>query len=263
MALTIQQSKKIKTYLVEKIRQKLVSYDPETNSMPFHFRLLGKDRMALFSFIQSVNTMLGTSIFEQVGKMIAEPRAKRAVGQYKEFEGYISSEAVLKIDHIMRELRSASRKPNKEQETKEILMIANKGEMGKKLKKRIDLFVEMENNTEYYFEIKSAKPNINEFTGIKKQMLDLIAMRGSEKPDTKIKTIVAIPYNPYEPKPYERWTLQGLFDLKVEVLVGVEFWDLLGGDGTYEDLLKVFEQAGLELYYEIDKKMKNLKTRVN
>ena len=158
----------------------------------------------------------------------------------------------------MRGLRSASRKPNKEQETKEVLAVAHKGEMGKKLKKRVDLFVEMKDETEYYFEIKSAKPNINEFTGIKKQMLDWIAMRGSEKPKAKVKTIVAIPYNPYEPKPYERWTLQGLFDLKKEVLVGIEFWDLLGGKGTYEDLLKVFEEAGLELYNEIDKKMKGL-----
>ena len=261
MALTTQQSKQIKEYLVGKIRQKLATYDPETNSMPFHFRLLGKDRMALFSFIQSVNTILGTSIFEQVGKIIAEPRAKRAIGQYKEFEGHISSEAVLKIDSIMRELRSASRKPDKEKETKEVLAVAGKGEMGKKLKKRVDLFVEIKDEVEYYFEIKTAKPNINEFTGIKKQMLDWIAMRGSENPRAKVKTIVAIPYNPYEPKPYERWTLQGLFDLRQEVLVGSEFWDLLGGKGTYEDLLKVFEQAGLELYDEIEKKMKSLNNK--
>lgn len=258
MALITQQRKQIKEYLVEKIHQKLATYDPETNSMPFHFRLLGKDRMALFSFIQSVNTMLGTSIFEQVGKIIAEPRANRAIGQYKEFEGYISSGAVLKIDNIMRELRSVSRKPDKEKETKEVLAVANIGEIGKKLKKRVDLFVEMKDGTEYYFEIKTAKPNINEFTGIKKQMLDWIAMRGSEKPKTNIKTIVAIPYNPYEPKPYERWTLQGLFDLQKEVLVGVEFWDLLGGKGTYEDLLKVFEEAGIELYDDIELKMKSL-----
>jgi len=258
MALTTQQNKQIKDYLVEKIRQKLATYNPETNSMPFHFRLLGKDRMALFSFIQSVNTMLGTSIFEQVGKIIAESRAKRVIGQYKEFEGYISSEAVLKIDSIMRDLRSALRKPDKGKETEEVLAVSNKGDLGKKLKKRVDLFVEMKDGTEYYFEIKTAKPNINEFTGIKKQMLDWIAMRGSEKPKANIKTIVAIPYNPYEPKPYERWTLQGLFDLRQEVLVGQEFWDLLGGKNTYENLLKVFEQAGLELYGEIDMKMKNL-----
>ncbi len=68
MALTIQQSKQIKEYLVGKIRYKLTTYNPETNSMPFHFRLLGKDRMALFSFIHSVNTMLGTSILSKLAK---------------------------------------------------------------------------------------------------------------------------------------------------------------------------------------------------
>jgi hypothetical protein len=261
MALTTQQNKQIKDYLVEKIRHKLEIYNPETNSMPFHFRLLGKDRMALFSFIQSVNTMLGTSIFEQVGRMIAEPWAINAIGQYK-VEGYIGSEAVLKIDSIMRELRSTSRKPDKEKETKEVLAVADKGYLGKKLKKRVDLFVEMKDGTEYYFEIKTAKPNISEFTSIKKQMLEWIAMRGSERSKGNIKTIVAIPYNPYEPKPYERWTLQGLFDLRQEVLVGSEFWDLLGGKNTYEDLLNVFEQAGLELYAEIDEKMRIFNNRV-
>jgi hypothetical protein len=258
MALTTQQSKQIKDYLVEKIHQKLITYNPETSSMPFHFRLLGKDRMALFSFIQSVNTILGTSIYEQVGKMIAEPKANRAVGQYKNLEGFISSEAVLTIDNIMRDLRSASRIPDKEKETNEVLAVANKGDLGKKLKKRVDLFVEMKDGTEYYFELKTAKPNINEFTGIKKQLLDWIAIRGSEKPKANIKTIVAIPYNPYEPEPYDRWTLQGLFDLRQEVLVGSEFWDFLGGKNTYEDLLNVFEQAGFELNDEIDKKMKSL-----
>lgn len=259
MALTKQQNGEIEQYLIAKIRQKLAAYNPETNSMPFHYRLLGKNRMALFSFVQSVNTMLGQSIFEYIGKIIAEPRAKQAIDQYRKFEGYISSEVVLTIDTIMRDLRSASRKPDKEKETKEVLRAANKGELGKKMKKRVDLFVETKTGIEYYFELKTAKPNINEFTGIKKQLLDWIAMRGSINPQAKIKTIVAIPYNPYEPNPYERWTLQGLFDLKSEVLVGEEFWDLIGSKGTYEDLLSVFEKAGLELYDEIDEKMESLK----
>lgn len=40
---------------------------------------------------------------------------------------------------------------------------------------------------------------------------------------------LAIPYNPYEPKPYERWTLKGMLDLKNELKVAEEFWDFLGG----------------------------------
>jgi len=68
-----------------------------------------------------------------------------------------------------------------------------------------------------------------------------------------------IHYNPYEPQPYERWTLQGLFDLNEEVVVGPEFWDMLGGKGTYKDLLNVFEEAGIELRDEIDRKMVSIR----
>lgn len=129
MSLTKSQHTKIKEYLIAKIRAKLAAYNPETDSMPFHYRLLGKDRMALFSFVHSVNTMLGQSIFEQVGEIIAKGNNLEAKAQYKDFAGFISSKAVLKIEEIMRELKSATRKPNKAKEIAEILAVANKGEM--------------------------------------------------------------------------------------------------------------------------------------
>jgi len=258
MSITEKQQIIIKDYLIEKIRNKLNNYNPETHSMPFHYRLLGKNRMALFSFIHSINTMLGTSIFEKIGELILSDKAKEVKGQYRGLNGYISERAVICIDSILRDLKSTRRIPCKSKETEEILDVAKEGNLGNKIKKRVDVYAKMDDDTEYYFELKSAKPNINEFTGIKKQLLDWIAIRGSISQPVKIKTILAIPYNPYEPEPYQRWTLQGLFDLENEVLVGKEFWDFLGGSNTYEDLLNVFEEAGLELYDEIDEKMKNL-----
>jgi hypothetical protein len=67
----------------------------------------------------------------------------------------------------------------------------------------------------------------------------------------KINTVIAIPYNPYEPKPYERWTIKGMLD-DYELMVGKEFWDFLGGDGTYEELLNCFESAGIKLRPRLD-----------
>lgn len=58
----------IKNRLINALRQKFSNYAPETSYMPFHTRLLGKDRMALYSFIQSLNTNFGTSIFEPVAE---------------------------------------------------------------------------------------------------------------------------------------------------------------------------------------------------
>ncbi len=42
----------VKDLLIKALRSKFESYNPETSYMPFHTRLLGNDRMALFSFIQ-------------------------------------------------------------------------------------------------------------------------------------------------------------------------------------------------------------------
>jgi type II restriction enzyme len=41
-------------------------------------------------------------------------------------------------------------------------------------------------------------------------------------------------------------------DLEHELKVGNEFWDFVGGDGAYQDLLDCFERVGIELRDEID-----------
>lgn len=56
----------------------------------------------------------------------------------------------------------------------------------------------------------------------------------------------------YEPQPYNRWTIRGMLDLNYELKVAEEFWDFLGGQGTYTELLDIFERIGLELRPEID-----------
>ena len=72
-------------------------------------------------------------------------------------------------------------------------------------------------------------------------------------PKANIKTLIAIPYNPYEPAPYSRWTMRGMLDLDHELKVAAEFWDYVGGEGTYQELLDCFERVGIELRPEIDK----------
>ncbi|MGC8935365.1 MAG: TdeIII family type II restriction endonuclease, partial [Thermoproteota archaeon] len=70
--------------------------------------------------------------------------------------------------------------------------------------------------------------------------------------DANVYSYIAIPYNPYEPKPYERWTLKGMLDLDNELKVAEDFWDFLGGKESYEELLNCFERVGIELRPEID-----------
>jgi len=46
MPLSALQNIELEQLLKQQIRRKLANYSPETNNMPFHIRLLGKDRMA-------------------------------------------------------------------------------------------------------------------------------------------------------------------------------------------------------------------------
>ena len=82
MALSKEQINNVEEVLKASLRNKFQNYKPETGHMPFHYRLLGRDRMALFSFLQSLNTTFGTSIYEPVAKEIAKTKFKRVETQY-------------------------------------------------------------------------------------------------------------------------------------------------------------------------------------
>jgi|GEM_PF-3710704 len=68
------------------------------------------------------------------------------------------------------------------------------------------------------------QPNQNKKLGwsVSKQHLPL------RKSKSNRYTIIAIPYNPYEPNPYSRWTIDGLLNIENELKVVEEFWDFLG-----------------------------------
>ncbi|MCM8781875.1 MAG: TdeIII family type II restriction endonuclease, partial [Candidatus Omnitrophica bacterium] len=72
MALSAKTKMHITEILTTTVKEKLQDYKPETEYVPFHYRLLGKDRYAMFSFVQSMNTTFGMSIWEQVAVALAE-----------------------------------------------------------------------------------------------------------------------------------------------------------------------------------------------
>ena len=118
----------------------------------------------------------------------------------------------------------------------------------------VDLFIKIRGE-ENCFDITSAKPNVKEFVALKLKLLRWIGLRLSQEKNAEVFTRLAIPYNPYHPEPYERWTLKGLYDLENnEILVGKEFWNFIASDNIYEELLDVFQKVGEELREEIDKK---------
>ena len=247
----IKNKKRIVETIKTCLRNKFQNYKPESENMPFHYRLLGKDRMALFSFIQSLNTTFGVSIYEPVAKELAQPNFSFVETQYK-LSNKITEEAQKEIQRIINDL-SMGKNVNKLEEIERIRKVSKIGKINYLKSTNVDLFLIGKDKKVYMFDLKTVKPNIKEFESYKRTLLEWTASYFYQHPKSEVFTMIAIPYNPYEPKPYARWTMKGMLDLKYEVKVAEEFWDFLSGKNTYQDLLDCFEKAGIELRDEIDK----------
>ena len=235
MALSKEQIKNVEEVLKASLRNKFQNHKPEPAYMPFHTRLLGKDRLALYSFIHSLNTNFGISIFEPVGLALAQKNFKMAVSQATA-GNQISSAAQAEIQKIIDGLITATNTPKKEKEIERIRKVCQTGDMIKVKPTKVDLMFESKDGAYFLFDIKTAKPNAGGFKEFKRTLLEWVAVVLANKPNAEINTFIAIPYNPYEPEPYNRWTMRGMLDCK----------------NTYKDLLDCFERVGIELRDEID-----------
>ena len=249
--MSLQQQTMIKEKIKECLRAKFQSYNKETRYMPFHHRLLGKDRMALYSFIQSLNTTFGVSIYEPVAAALAREKFKVAETQVTPFNE-ISTEAHQQIQTIMDELAVDGRELDKLTEIEQIRQVCRTGTLEKVKLTQVDIWLESYEGELFLIDLKTVKPNKGNFKEFKRTLLEWTAAELARDPEVVVNTMIGIPYNPYEPKPYERWTMKGMLDRDHEILIAEELWDFLGGKGSYADLLDAFEQAGIELRPEID-----------
>ncbi len=61
-----------------------------------------------------------------------------------------------------------------------------------------------------------------------------------------------MPYNPYgDSRADYRWSIARKYLPDDAVLIGEEFWDLIGGKGTYRALLSIYEEVGEGMRQEI------------
>jgi hypothetical protein len=122
-----------------------------------------------------------------------------------------------------------------------------------------DVFVRnKETGQAYAFEIKAPLPNSDQTKVSKEKIFKLLAM---EKPQVE-NAFYALPYNPYGKKEDYNWSFpKRWFDMVNDpvVLIGNEFWDFIGGEGTYKlfieevnNLGKEYKERIYEEYLEID-----------
>lgn len=252
MALSNNQRLKIKKLLSKKLEAKLMSYGRETTSMPFLARLIqDNEKIAAYSFIHSIATTLGMSIYEDVSVIIASENSEECFRNYG-VGGVISKGQKAMISNIVAKLRNGVREANIEKEKQEVLNASAENGEFQKSGNIADFFMKRDVK-EYYFEIKTVKPNIDVFEKSKTKLLEWIARRRID-----VNVFLAFPYNPYHPQPYSRFTEVGMMDYPKDFLVGEEFWNFIGGDNTFPELLHTFDEVGKEFKERLKQKFKEI-----
>jgi hypothetical protein len=246
--------KELKKLLVTCIQDKIKKYNPETESKPFFEAIFSKRAVNLASLIQSFYTSFGTSIYEQMAVLLAEKNANYHAERQYLLMGKIDPDTETAINNMHLEILKTGRPGVKAEQVERIRKSILHATPERDPESIVDVFVKTPSGFEYYFDVTSVKPNIKEFRTLKKKLLRWIALRLSVDKSAKVNTALAIPYNPYYPHPYARWTSVGIYDSN-ELLVGPDFWNFLAGEHIYDDLLGVFKEVGNELRPVIDKKV--------
>lgn len=214
---------------------------------PFHEALLTKKLVAASAFERSFSTSFGQGPIEEISKILAAADGATIIRQ-KETLANVNKSAVDEIGRILNSLRSGESAPNWEKEVSKVQAF-NKGDY---VVIRIisDLWIKKE-NTEIYISIKTVKPNIDQTEIAKRDMLLLKAH------DPKAETYLGLYYNPGGPNRTDyNWSVPGkIFNMKQDkcVLVGQEYWDFVGGKGTYKNLLNIFEEVGNDTRFSLEK----------
>jgi hypothetical protein len=99
------------------------------------------------------------------------------------------------------------------------------------------------NNEKFTFEIKAPLPNSDQTKVSKEKILKLYAM----EPRQVAGSYFALPYNPYGRREDYNWSFpKRWFNMAEDevVLIGNEFWEKIGGTGTYQAFIDAVNEIG-------------------
>ena len=241
--------KKVVSTMMDKVMNNVLINDPfikeeHHSKKPLYAALVPDEIFKGSHFERRFVTPFG-GVWEKLAQVVAiEEHGNCTLGH--SVNGTVGSESLRRIQEILNKLEHNPKgelkvKPNWKAELDYIL----KGG-GKPIPVNVtcDIFIHNEvTNTKYAFELKAPLPNSDQTKVSKEKMLKLLAMN----PKQVDYAHYALPYNPYGKKKDYKWTFpMRWFNMQedVSVLIGNEFWDLIGGLGTYKTFISEVNKLG-------------------
>jgi hypothetical protein len=237
----------VKTYMknfVQRFSRKAQEFTIEDirRAFPFHDLFFRDEALLAFKLQRSIVTSMGMGFYPEIARLIAGEHAETHLEHLVHVE--LDNAMCSKVEQIISELRTASRKPDARLEMNEIL--ASTGGSKREVPVIADLFIQHHAGGPLFAELKSPKPNLDVAAESKKKMLYFRAFREVQG-DANARAVFALPYNPYvERSKYDWWPTLQIMDMTADVVIGEELWDLIGGAGTYDELLRIISEVKAE-----------------
>ena len=230
---------------LESPKQYLALSDEQGKLKPFYAAIVSSEILQITAFERGYMTSVGTSL-EETALWIASDYHRVAERGYV-LRGTVSSNALSELDsqveHYERKSRNKAQRPGLDEMVDRILNV-NNGDKSEPREIIADLYVLGSDGTEYFFEMKSPKPNKDQCLRMTRRILLTHALK--DRPRPTVKSYFAMTYNPYGNLRTEyKWSMpQNYMPFKDSVLIGEEFWNFIGGPTTYEELLSIFRYVG-------------------
>ncbi len=214
---------------------------------PFQAALIPPALIRINQFERGLSTRLGNSI-EECARLIAleyHQKARRGYDVKADVSLAAFAEAERQKENYESSTKTGKAKPTLEKMIAAVLQVRRSNDLERK-SVRTDLYILAKDGTEYFLEIKAPKPNKGQCLEVTQRLLRFHLLRGQSRP--QVKAYYAMPYNPYgETKADYKWSYaKNYMPFNDAVIIGSEFWNIVGGETAYQELLEIYLEVGNE-----------------
>lgn len=234
--------------MMDNVLQKVLVDDPfieerHHQTKPIYAALVPDEIFKGSHFERRFVTPFG-NIWEQVAVAAAQAAGKKAICGTR-IEGTIAQESLRRIQETLNVLEYGGEKDGSRRKWIEQLKYVRDGGGGELLSFTVvaDVLVSKGQSLPQAFELKAPLPNSDQTKVSKEKILKLLAA----SPPVVSGAYYALPYNPYGKRADYAWPHpKRWFNMTEDevVLIGEEFWDLVGGEGTYEKFVDAVNELG-------------------
>jgi hypothetical protein len=242
--------------LMDRVMDKVLFQEPfvaekHRSAKPLYAALVPDEIFKGSHFERRFVTPFG-GVWEKLARVVAlEAHGNCTMGPT--ITGTVGAESLRRIQEVLNRLEHQKKgekrvKPNWQQELEYIR--SGNGELIPTLVV-CDIFIDSQRTgKKYAFELKAPQPNSDQTKVSKEKIFKLLAMQ----PQQVDHAFFALPYNPYGKKEDYKWSFPARwFNMQEDecVLIGDEFWELIGGEGTYGKFVTEINILGKEYREQI------------